>query len=148
MSHFIFDRFIAATYTLESHSHPFIGIPYHLLAYLILYSIQAMWSGCGIRMRKASLCRNHQSPSDIVTDRFRSQVLRYTVVLFQVGKSLKVLIVSSLRSKTHKTSRSSALDPIPCCTTLCYQPELQYHLRSPNEQPSTSDHYWCYHLGF
>lgn len=107
-----------------------------------------MWSGCGIRMRKASLCRNHQSPSDIVTDRFRSQVLRYTVVLFQVCKSFKVLIVLSLRSNTHKTVRSSAWDPIPCCTTLCYQPELQYHLWSPNEQPSTSDHCWCYHLGF
>lgn len=39
------------------------------------------------RLRKASLLRRHQSPSDFVTDRFRSQLLRYTVVSLQVFPS-------------------------------------------------------------
>jgi solute:Na+ symporter, SSS family len=37
-----------------------------------------------MRLRKASLYRNHQSPVDFITDRFQSQLLRYTLVFLQV----------------------------------------------------------------
>jgi solute:Na+ symporter, SSS family len=38
----------------------------------------------GLRLRKASLFRNHQSPVDFITDRFQSQFLRYTLLALQV----------------------------------------------------------------
>jgi len=44
--------------------------------------------GTGARLRKASLVRNHQSPTDFITDRFRSQVLRYTAVTLQIFPSV------------------------------------------------------------
>jgi len=44
-------------------------------------------------VRKASLVRNHQSPSDIITDRFQSQILRYTVVFHQTLPELLYLVV-------------------------------------------------------
>ena len=40
--------------------------------------------GTGIRLRKASNIRNHQSPVDFISDRFQSQFLRYTIVILQV----------------------------------------------------------------
>ena len=45
--------------------------------------------GTSVRLRKASSLRQHQSPTDFITDRFQSQLLRYTVVCLQVGKALK-----------------------------------------------------------
>jgi len=38
----------------------------------------------GPRLRKCSVARNHQSPVDFITDRFGSQLLRYTVVALQL----------------------------------------------------------------
>ena len=40
--------------------------------------------GTGLRLRKCSNLRDHQSPVDFITDRFQSQLLRYTVVVLQV----------------------------------------------------------------
>jgi Na+/proline symporter len=40
--------------------------------------------GTGLRLRKASMLRNHQSPVDFITDRYQSQLLRYTIVFLQV----------------------------------------------------------------
>lgn len=40
--------------------------------------------GTGVRLRKASVVRNHHTPVDFLTDRFRSQTLRYSVVVIQV----------------------------------------------------------------
>ena len=56
--------------------------------------------GTGFRLRKVSQFRNHQSPADFVTDRFQSQVLRYTVVSLQVLTSIIYLAaqVIALRS--------------------------------------------------
>ena len=39
----------------------------------------------GIRMRKAGVVRNHQTSVDFLTDRFRSQVLRYSIFIIQVS---------------------------------------------------------------
>ena len=39
--------------------------------------------GTGLRLRKSSIVRNHQSPVDFITDRYQSQVLRYTVLFLQ-----------------------------------------------------------------
>jgi len=44
--------------------------------------------GTAPRMRKASLVRNHQSPCDFITDRFGSQLLRYTVFLLMLVPTL------------------------------------------------------------
>ena len=40
--------------------------------------------GTGSRLRRASLARNHTSPTDFITDRFGSQLLRYTILALQV----------------------------------------------------------------
>jgi Na+/proline symporter len=46
------------------------------------------YAGTGYRLRKCSLMRNHQSPGDFITDRFRSQSLRYTILLLQAIPSI------------------------------------------------------------
>jgi Na+/proline symporter len=52
------------------------------------------------RLAKASLARNHQSPVDFITDRYRSQILRYTTLFFQVFPSIIYLTaqISSIHS--------------------------------------------------
>ena len=49
--------------------------------------------GTGYRLRKAGELRNHSSPVDFITDRYRSQVLRYTIVLLQVLPTIIYLAV-------------------------------------------------------
>jgi len=51
-------------------------------------SIVAGYFGTGLRLRKASILRNHQSPVDFITDRYQSQILRYTVVVLQLFPSI------------------------------------------------------------
>ena len=41
-----------------------------------------------LRLRKAALVRNHKTPVDFVTDRFQSQILRYTILVLQIVPSL------------------------------------------------------------
>jgi hypothetical protein len=36
------------------------------------------------RLRKASLVRDHQTPSDFITDMFQSQLLRYAIITIQL----------------------------------------------------------------
>ena len=54
----------------------------------------------GVRLRKASLVRNHHTPLDFVTDRWRSQILRYSIFTIQVLASFVYLAaqVNSLQS--------------------------------------------------
>lgn len=54
----------------------------------------------GVRLRKASLVRNHHTPLDFVTDRYRSQLLRYTIFTIQILASFVYLSaqVNSLQS--------------------------------------------------
>ena len=56
--------------------------------------------GTGVRLRKASVVRNHQTPVDFITDRFRSHLLRYSIVTIQVLASLIYLAaqVNALKS--------------------------------------------------
>jgi Na+/proline symporter len=49
-----------------------------------LMSIATGYFGTGLRLRKSSMLRNHQSPVDFITDRYQSQMLRYTIVFLQV----------------------------------------------------------------
>ena len=59
--------------------------------------------GCivaGPRLRRTALVRNHQSPVDFVTDRFRSQVLRYTVALLQVFPAVVCLTAQCTAIRT------------------------------------------------
>lgn len=49
-----------------------------------LMAIVMGYVGTGLRLRKTSIIRNHQSPVDFITDRFQSQMLRYTIVFLQV----------------------------------------------------------------
>lgn len=44
--------------------------------------------GTGLRLLRTSLIRNHQTPADFVTDRYQSQILRYTIVFLQVLPTL------------------------------------------------------------
>mmetsp|Transcript_6592 Transcript_6592/g.18409 ORF Transcript_6592/g.18409 Transcript_6592/m.18409 type:complete len:644 (+) Transcript_6592:3-1934(+) len=56
--------------------------------------------GTGARLRKASLVRNHQSPTDFITDRFRSQILRYTAVTLQIFPSIIYLTAQCTAIRT------------------------------------------------
>lgn len=55
--------------------------------------------GTGLRLRKCSNLRDHQSPVDFITDRFQSQVLRYTVVFLQVFPGLLYLTAQVIAIK-------------------------------------------------
>ncbi len=43
-----------------------------------------LYAGAAPRLRKASLVRNHQTPSDFITDMFQCQLLRYGVIIIQL----------------------------------------------------------------
>jgi Na+/proline symporter len=49
--------------------------------------------GTGFRLRKAGVLRNHSSPVDFITDRYQSQMLRYTVVFLQLLPTVIYLAV-------------------------------------------------------
>lgn len=55
--------------------------------------------GTGFRLRKVSQFRNHQSPADFITDRFQSQLLRYTIVFLQVLTSIIYLAAQVIALK-------------------------------------------------
>ena len=44
-----------------------------------------VYAGVAPRLRKASLVRNHQTPSDFITDMFQCQLLRYGVIIIQLA---------------------------------------------------------------
>lgn len=56
--------------------------------------------GTGLRLRKASMVRNHQSPVDMITDRYQSQYLRFTIVAIQVMTSLIYLAAQVIALKS------------------------------------------------
>lgn len=64
-----------------------------------LMGIVMGYFGTGLRLRKASLIRNHQSPVDFITDRYQSQLLRYTVVFLQVLPTLIYLAAQVIAIK-------------------------------------------------
>lgn len=64
-----------------------------------LMGIVMGYFGTGLRLRKASLIRNHQSPVDFITDRYQSQVLRYTIVFLQVLPTLIYLAAQVIAIK-------------------------------------------------
>ncbi|KAL7547663.1 hypothetical protein ACHAWF_012122 [Thalassiosira exigua] len=86
-----------------------IGVPneaYNTNGWLSLRWLGFIWGvvfgylGTGIRLRKSSNIRNHQSPVDFITDRYQSQLLRYTIVFLQVVPSIIYLAaqVTAIRS--------------------------------------------------
>ena len=56
----------------------------------LLFSIFIGYFGTSLRLRKASNIRNHQTPVDFITDRYQSQLLRYTIVSLQVATNVVV----------------------------------------------------------
>ena len=56
-------------------------------------------AGAGVRLRKASLVRNHQTAVDFMTDRYQSQLLRYTIVVLQILPSLIFLAAQVIALK-------------------------------------------------
>jgi Na+/proline symporter len=84
-----------------------VGVPneaYRLGWYSIrwipsLMGIVAGYFGTGLRLRKASMIRNHQSPVDFITDRYQSQLLRYTIVFLQVLPTLIYLAAQVIAIK-------------------------------------------------
>ncbi|CAB9503644.1 Sodium/proline symporter [Seminavis robusta] len=57
-------------------------------------------SGTVLRLRKAALVRNHKTPVDFVTDRFQSQILRYTLLVLQIVPSLFYTTAQVIALKT------------------------------------------------
>jgi Na+/proline symporter len=55
--------------------------------------------GTGPRMRKTSMVRNHQSPTDFITDRYQCQILRYTILFVQVVPSIIYLAAQVIAIK-------------------------------------------------
>ncbi|CAB9503729.1 Sodium/proline symporter [Seminavis robusta] len=56
--------------------------------------------GTGLRLRKAALVRNHKTSVDFITDRFQSQVLRYTVLILQIVPSIFYLTAQVVALKS------------------------------------------------
>lgn len=65
-----------------------------------LMSVVAGCFGTGLRLRKCSNLRDHQSPVDFITDRFQSQSLRYTIVFLQVVPGLMYLSAQVIAIKS------------------------------------------------
>ena len=85
-----------------------VGIPneaYKLGFYALrwiptVYGFVFGYLGTSLRLRKASLLRNHQSPVDFITDRYQSQVLRYSTVLLQALPAIIYLAAQIVAIKT------------------------------------------------
>jgi solute:Na+ symporter, SSS family len=54
----------------------------------------------GLRLRKTSTYRNHQSPIDFVTDRYQSQILRYIMLCLQVWPTIVYLSAQVIAIKS------------------------------------------------
>lgn len=75
-----------------------------------LMAVVTGYFGTGLRLRKASNIRNHQSPVDFITDRYQSQVLRYTILSLQILPTIIYLAAQVIAIK--KTFNSIfELDP-------------------------------------
>mmetsp|Transcript_19526 Transcript_19526/g.45813 ORF Transcript_19526/g.45813 Transcript_19526/m.45813 type:complete len:167 (-) Transcript_19526:702-1202(-) len=48
-----------------------------------IFTIIWAYFGTMLRLRRASNIRNHQTPVDFITDRYQSQILRYTILTLQ-----------------------------------------------------------------
>ncbi len=64
-----------------------------------LMAVVAGFYGTGMRLRKASMIRNHQSPVDFITDRYQSQLLRYVILALQVLPTLIYLAAQVIAIK-------------------------------------------------
>uniref|UniRef100_A0A7S2XU93 Uncharacterized protein n=2 Tax=Attheya septentrionalis TaxID=420275 RepID=A0A7S2XU93_9STRA len=65
------------------------------------------YMGTGPRLRKAGLVRNHQSPVDFMTDRYSSQILRYTTVFLMLFPTIIYLVaqVTAIKSTFNSVFR-------------------------------------------
>jgi Na+/proline symporter len=59
----------------------------------MFFTVAIALMGTGYRLRKAGAERNHSSPVDFITDRYQSQILRYTIVFLQILPTLLYLAV-------------------------------------------------------
>jgi solute:Na+ symporter, SSS family len=80
---------IFASYTVvgipnEAFKTGFVSLRWMATSVLLL----AGYAGTGVRLRRLGEMRSHKSPSDFITDRFQSQILRYSVVLLQFFSAL------------------------------------------------------------
>lgn len=64
----------------------------------------------GLRLRKSSLVRNHCSPVDFITDRYQSQVLRYTVAGLQVLTSV-IYVAAQVNALKSTFNSMFGIDP-------------------------------------
>lgn len=78
-------------------------------------SIMLGYFGTSLRLRKAALVRNHKTPIDFITDRFQSQILRYTVLLLQTIPSMFYITakVVALKSTVNTAFGIDQGSPIP-----------------------------------
>lgn len=64
-----------------------------------VYGFVFGYMSTSLRIRRAGLLRNHQSPTDLITDRYQSQVLRYTTLLLQLLPSIVYLAAQIIAIK-------------------------------------------------
>ncbi|KAL7547831.1 hypothetical protein ACHAWF_011103 [Thalassiosira exigua] len=69
-----------------------------------------IFAATSMRLRKASLVRNHQTSADFITDMFRSQILRYTVITSQLISQF-VWMTSNVLSIKNAFNGAFNLDP-------------------------------------
>ena len=74
-------------------------------------------AGAGVRLRKASLVRNHQTSVDFMTDRYQSQLLRYTIVLLKILPSL-IFLAAQVIALQQTINSIFGLDPDTSYTVI------------------------------
>ena len=68
-----------------------------------------VYAGVAPRLRKASLVRNHQTPSDFITDMFQCQLLRYGVIIIQLAAQF-IWMTSNVVAVKNSFNRAFYLD--------------------------------------
>jgi sodium/proline symporter len=73
------------------------------------------YSAVGLRLRRAATIRAHTSPSDFITDRYQSQLLRYTIVSLQLVPAVFYLAaqVTSLQTTFNGVFDIDSANPFP-----------------------------------
>ena len=99
--HYVSYSSLSVSWYMCNHHHQMIWRLVLFTELITRYFFHSYGYACtGVRLRKASLVRNHHTPLDFVTDRWRSQILRYSIFTIQVLASFVYLAaqVNSLQS--------------------------------------------------
>jgi solute:Na+ symporter, SSS family len=100
-----------------------VGVPseaynngFYALRWIVTSSVAiAGYAAVGLRLRRAATMRGHSSPSDFITDRYQSQLLRYTIVVLQLVPAIFYLAVqvTAMHSSFNSVFEISRDNPFP-----------------------------------